>query len=111
MAALYGALESAPSNEQSVVTPAGATNTNTISWTAAPAYGAQAVTGYKIYRGTASGQENVYFTAGAAATSFTDTGTAPAAGASTPSLNPATLQNGKDGTVLQPNDGNFEMHC
>jgi hypothetical protein len=47
-----------------------ATNINTVNWAAVTG-----ATGYKIYRGTAAGAENVFYTVGAV-TSFNDTGAA-----------------------------------
>ena len=68
--------ESLPSAEVSIATT-GATSSNTITWTAP--LGSAAITGYKIYRGTAAGAENVYYTVGNVLT-FTDTGAAATAG-------------------------------
>ena len=103
VSAVYGNLESAPSNEQSVTTT-GTASSNTISWTAAPSYQNQAPTAYKIYRGTAAGKESGYYSPGNV-TTFADTGTASL----TAGLPVAVqLSGGQDGTVLQPNDGNFE---
>ena len=66
--------ETIKSNEQTVTTGAGDTNSNTISWAAVAD-----ATGYKIYRGTATGAENVYYAVGAV-TSYIDTGAASTAG-------------------------------
>ena len=103
---LYGNnLESLPSNELSVTTT-GATSANTISWNAAPSFQGQAATGYRIYRGTAAGKESGYYAPPGLATTFADTGAAaPTNG--TP-VAPQLLSGGKDGTLLHPNDGNFE---
>lgn len=63
--------ETTASNEKSQVTT-GTTSSNTISWAAVPG-----ATGYKVYRGTAAGGENVqYSVAGGGTTSFLDTGAA-----------------------------------
>jgi hypothetical protein len=107
VSALYGNLESMPSNEENVVA-AGAASSNTVSWTAAPTFNNQSPTGYKIYRGTAAGAENVFFIALASATSFVDTGAAGTSGGPTPSNVGLSLSGGQDGTVLQPNASAFE---
>jgi phage tail sheath protein FI len=108
VSALYGNLEGGPSTEQSV-TATGATSSNTISWTAAAAFGGQSPTGYKIYRGTSAGKENVFYTS-PVATSFEDTGAPSTPGTPIP---PSTIvgvpfSEGDDGTPLVPGDGNFE---
>ncbi|MGA7804710.1 phage tail sheath C-terminal domain-containing protein [Bradyrhizobium sp.] len=103
VSALYGNLESVPSNELSVTTT-GTTSSNTISWSAAPNYQNQAPTGYRIYRGTAAGKESGYYSPGNVKT-FADTGAA-ALTAGVPVA--MQLSGGQDGTILQPNDGNFE---
>lgn len=74
VSALNAAGETLPSGEQSQVTT-GSTSTVTVNWAAVPG-----ATSYRVYRGTAAGAENVYFTAGAGATSFVDTGAAGTAG-------------------------------
>jgi uncharacterized protein len=110
VAALYaGNQEGFPSNEQSVTTAAGTTNANTVTWTAAGNYAGAAPTGYKIYRGTAPGMENVFYTVGEVLT-FEDTGAAGTPGSSSPTINTLQLQGGNDGTILVPADGtgNFE---
>lgn len=66
--------ESLRSNERSITTGLGATNANTVSWAAITG-----ATGYRVYRGTATGVLNVFYTVGAV-TSFTDTGAASTAG-------------------------------
>ena len=66
--------ETVKSNEQTVTTGLGTTNSNTISWAAITG-----ATGYRIYRGTAAGAENVYYQVGAVA-SYVDTGAASTAG-------------------------------
>lgn len=66
--------ETLPSNEVSQVTT-GSTSVVTLGWTAID--GAAQI---KIYRGTAAGAENVYFTTSGTATSFTDTGGASSSG-------------------------------
>jgi len=62
--------ESGESNERSITTGAGATNSNTIKWTASAR-----ATGYRIYRGTVAGQESEYYEVGNV-TQFVDTGAA-----------------------------------
>lgn len=69
------------SNELSVTTT-GVTSSNTISWTKS-----QDATGYRVYRGTAAGAENVYYVTGDVAT-YTDTGAAAVTG--TPPSNNTT---------------------
>lgn len=66
--------ETLKSNEQSVVTT-GATSANTVTWAAVTG-----ATGYKVYRGTASGTENAFYVVGAVVT-FVDTGAVSTAGA------------------------------
>ncbi len=61
----------------------GSTSSVTLNWTAAAG-----ATGYKIYRGTAAGAENVFYTVGAV-TTFTDTGAA-STGGSPPTSNLAS---------------------
>jgi phage tail sheath protein FI len=109
VSALYGNLESGPSSEQSVTTT-GATSSNTITWTAAVAFGSKSPTGYKIYRGTAAGKENAFYTS-PVATSFKDTGAAATAGTPVaPSIVGVPFSQVDDtGTVLTPGDGNFEL--
>jgi uncharacterized protein len=104
VSALYGTLESLPSNEQSITTTTN-TSSNTISWNAAPNYQNQQPTGYQIYRSTAAGKENGYYSVGNVLT-FADTGTAtPTAGVPIA----AQLIGGIPGTVLNPaTDGSFE---
>lgn len=70
---LNAAGESARSNEVSVVT-SGSTSSNTITWAAVPG-----ATGYRIYRGTAAGGENVYYSVGVV-TTYTDTNAASTGG-------------------------------
>jgi phage tail sheath protein FI len=109
VSALFGAVESAPSNELSIPTT-GTTSANTISWTAAAPYLSQPPTGYKIYRGTAAGAENGYYTVAGTALTFVDTGAVPSAGAPSPSIGIAPLSGGVDGSALVPaSDGNFEI--
>lgn len=69
--------ESLASNEQNVTTGAGATNSNTVTWTAVPG-----TSTYRVYRGTAAGAENVvYVVLGGTTTSFVDTNAATQASA------------------------------
>src|SRR5262249_54583174 len=84
VSALFGTVESAPSNELSVPTT-GRASCRTITWTAAPNYHSQAPTGYRIYRGPAPGAQNGYYTAAGTSLPFTDTGhPAPTPGFPTP---------------------------
>ena len=95
--ALTGTAETNRSNEQTVTTSAGTTNSNVISWAAVVN-----ATSYRVYRGTTASGENVYFAPGNVLT-FTDTGgagtggTPPAtdgtAGASTTYLAGSTIPN------------------
>lgn len=66
--------ETLKSNEVSVTTGAGTTNSNTVNWAAITG-----ATGYRIYRGTATGANNVYYAVGAVIT-YVDTGAASTAG-------------------------------
>jgi phage tail sheath protein FI len=107
VSALYGNLEGGPSNEQSITTT-GTTSSNTIKWTAAAAFGGQSPTGYRIYRGTSAGKENVFYTS-PVATSFTDTGAPATSGTPVaPSIVGVPFSGGDPGTILKPGDGNFE---
>lgn len=73
--------ETTKSNEVSITTT-GTTSTVTVSWGAITG-----ATGYRVYRGTAAGGENVYYSvSGGSTTSFTDTGAANTAG-SPPTVN------------------------
>jgi hypothetical protein len=81
--------ETTPSNEQTVVTGAGATNSNTVNWAAVVG-----ATGYKIYRTTAGGgpgTELLLTTVGLVIT-FVDTGALVPAGA-LPTVNTAADPN------------------
>lgn len=73
-------VESLASNEQTVTTGAGGTNSNTVTW--------GAITGavkYRVYRGTAAGAENVvYEVLGGSTVSYVDTGAASQASAAAP---------------------------
>jgi hypothetical protein len=83
--AINAAGETVPSNEQSITTGAGSTNSNTVNWAAVTG-----ATGYKIYRtasGGGTGTELLLATVGAVIT-FLDTGSASPAGA-LPTLNTA----------------------
>lgn len=77
--------ESFRSNEMSVTTT-GTTSSNTVNWAAVTG-----ATGYKIYRGTAAGVENVFYSVGAV-TTFLDTGAANTAG-TPPTGNPIAVIN------------------
>lgn len=66
--------ETLGSNEVTVTTGAGATNTNTVNWTAVPG-----ATSYRVYRGTAAAGESVFYSTGNVVT-FADTGAASTAG-------------------------------
>lgn len=65
--------ESMPSTEVSIMTGAGATNSNTVPWTKSAG-----ASGYKIYRGTAPNAELYLATVGDVATYVDDTATIPA---------------------------------
>jgi hypothetical protein len=65
--------ESLGSNEESQVTT-GSTSTVTVSWGSVTG-----ATSYRVYRGTAAGAENVYYTVNSGVT-YTDTGAASTAG-------------------------------
>src|SRR4029077_11889536 len=65
--------ETLKSNERSIVTT-GATSSNTVSWAAVPG-----AVGYKIYRGTVTNTENVFYVVGNVLT-FLDTGAVNTAG-------------------------------
>ena len=81
--ALNAAGETVGSNEQSQVTT-GTTSTVTVSWGAVTG-----ATSYRVYRGTATNAENVFYAvAGGATVTFTDTGAASTAG-TPPSTNTA----------------------
>jgi hypothetical protein len=71
--ALTASGETLPSNEQ-FVTTTGTTSSNTLSWSPVAA-----ATGYRVYRGTATGAENVYYAPGNV-TTFVDTGAASTGG-------------------------------
>lgn len=68
--------ESLASNEVNVTTGAGGTNSNTVNWGAVAG-----AASYRVYRGTATGAENVVYVAAGSATSFLDTGAATQASA------------------------------
>lgn len=70
-AILPGGQESVASNEVTVTTGVGATNSNTVTWSATPG-----AVSYKVYRGTAAGAETVFYAVGNVL-SYVDTG-APA---------------------------------
>ena len=65
--------ETLKSNELSITTT-GATSSNTVSWAAITG-----ATGYRVYRGTATGAQTVYYAVGAV-TSYVDTGSTATAG-------------------------------
>lgn len=73
--------ETTGSNEQQV-TNTGATSSNTLSWGAVAG-----ATGYKVYRGTVTNTENVFYTPGNV-TTFVDTGAANTGG-TVPAINTA----------------------
>jgi|HubBroStandDraft_6_1064221.scaffolds.fasta_scaffold01031_8 hypothetical protein len=93
--ALTAAGETTKSNEQSITT-SGATSSNTLTWAAV-----SGATGYRLYRGTATGAENVHYAVGAV-TTFTDTGAAGTAG-TPPVSNTAEVAYGLGG------DGNWRF--
>lgn len=71
--ALNGNGESLPATEVNSGAMSGSTNSNALTWTAVPG-----ATSYRVYRGTATNAENVYYTS--TTNSFTDTGAASTAG-------------------------------
>jgi hypothetical protein len=74
VSAVVGGLEILCSNELSVTTT-GSTSSVTLTWNAYTN-----ATAYKIYRGTSSGGENVYYQPAGTATSYTDTNGSASAG-------------------------------
>ena len=74
--------ETLRSNEQSVLTGAGTTNSNALSWSTVAG-----ATGYKVYRGISGASENGYYALGNV-TAYTDTGAAITTG--TPPANNTT---------------------
>jgi hypothetical protein len=67
--------ETVASGEQSVTTT-GSTSSVSLSWSSVTG-----ASGYKVYRGTASNAENVYYTvSGGATTTYDDTGATPTSG-------------------------------
>lgn len=102
--------ETLPSAEKTITTT-GSTSANTITWSAVTG-----ATGYRIYRGTATGAENVYYTVGAV-TNFTDTGATSTAG--TPPVTNTTALSAPiasaptaditGGTFNQPNGTTFTV--
>jgi phage tail sheath protein FI len=105
VSALYGSQESLASSEVSN-TPTAALSCNSITWTAAPPFNGQSLTGYKIYRGTTSGGENAFYTVAGNVLTFLDTGASSSS--STPTTGPSLFSGGHDGSVLTPGDGDFE---
>lgn len=96
--AIVGGREYSPSNERSVTTGAGSTNSNVISWTAV-----NNATGYRIYRGTAADTEHVYYAVGAV-TSYTDTGAAATSGVvPLPIIADVDVELHLDDTLANPN--------
>lgn len=95
--AIFPQGESTKSNELSVVTT-GTTSSNTINWTAVTG-----ATGYRIYRGTTTGGQNVYYSVGAV-TTYLDTNAA-STGGSPPTT---TLVNGIVFTLSGRDDKSFE---
>lgn len=99
--------ETTKSNEQSVTTT-GTTSSNTITWGAVAG-----ATGYRVYRGTASGSENVYYTVSSGTTlSLVDTGAAATSG-SPPTVNTAIAVNGNPREIVlvtgSPSSDNFTI--
>lgn len=88
--------ETIASNEQNIAT--GASGKNTVTWAAVPG-----ATGYKIYRGTGTGAENVFYSVGAV-TTFLDTGGASTAG-TPPATNTALLSNYAGAQIRNPVGG------
>jgi len=103
VSALYGTLESLPSNELSITTTT--TGSVTLTWTA-PTFQGQSPTGYRVYRAATSGTESGFLVPSpATVTTFADSGATLTTGQP---VAPQLLSGGSDGTVLNPNDGNFE---
>lgn len=96
VAAVNAVGETIASTEQSVVTT-GSTSTVTANWTTVAN-----ATGYKVYYGTSAGAENVYATAGAAATSLVLTAAPTTAGTplSTATATATTVTSISGGTVV-----------
>ena len=82
---LDGAQESVGSNEESQTTT-GATSTVTINWGAV-----SGATGYKIYRGSAAGAENLLIATVGPSTSYTETGGETTSAASPPATAPSVI--------------------
>jgi phage tail sheath protein FI len=106
--AIYPDGESQVGAEKSAATTA-ANRTLHLTWTAAANFNGKAPKGYRVLRGTAPGDENVYFVVGNV-TTFTDDGTvAPSPGSPQPTASVAwPLTGGKDGGVLAPSTSDFE---
>lgn len=87
--------ETTASNEQNITTTGSGASKNTVTWAAVTG-----ATGYRVYRGTAAGQENVYYAPGNVLT-YVDTGAASNVGAP-PTTNSALIttsqQVGSEGT-------------
>lgn len=90
--------ETAGSNERSAVVASGSSGSVALAWTAYT----NAPTGYRVYRGTATGAESVYYLPGNV-TSFTDTGAATA-GSAAPLLR-GNYTIGNSGSVVQRSVG------
>jgi hypothetical protein len=84
--AVNGNGETLKSNELSTTTGTGATNSVTVNWAAVTG-----AIGYKVYRGTTAGTENVHYSPVGTSTTFIDTGAASTAGA--PPVNESTNPN------------------
>lgn len=97
--------ETIKSNEVSIATT-GATSTVTVTWGVVTG-----ATGYKIYRGTSAGNENVYYSVGAV-TTFTDTNGASTAG-TPPTSNTTSISFTSVITVVAYNGANtlYEVGC
>lgn len=89
--------ETTKSNEQTITTGLGATNSNTVSWAAVTG-----ATGYRVYRGTATGAQNVYYVVGAV-TTLVDTGAASTGGAPSVSNTTGAAPFVVTSTTLVPN--------
>lgn len=79
--ALNDAGQSLGSNERSIATGAGATNSISLSWAAVTG-----ATGYRVYRGTAAGAESIYYFVGAT-TTFVDQGSSANVAGTVPTTN------------------------
>ncbi len=83
--ALVGGGQGVASAEAATSALTGSTNSVTVTWSAVTG-----ATGYQIYRGTATGAENLYYTVGAV-TSFVDTGASGSVAGTPPTATSVTI--------------------